>query len=162
MKPMGKRWMPIMHFFLCHLKEEKCLVRKKRRNRKGEPWKKHLLMASWWEQIAAIPSFDDALQAASIFLKCNQQYITWNCILLIIIYNWWEMYVWNYILREIRHSSRAMLCGGHHYKVTAPSSYLSSHINTKPLSIKITSGLLTPSGLLLILNIKNLRSCFEL
>lgn len=29
----------------------------------------YLLMASWWERIAAIPSFDDALQAASYFFS---------------------------------------------------------------------------------------------
>lgn len=28
-------------------------------------------MASWWEQTAAIPSFDDALQAASFFFPGN-------------------------------------------------------------------------------------------
>lgn len=74
----------------------------KKRDGKGTPLKKHLLMASWWEQIAAIPSFDDALQAASFFLKCNHQYITWNHILLVIIYNSQEIYIKDYILRQIK------------------------------------------------------------
>lgn len=83
-------------------------------------------MAPWWEQIAAIPSFDDALQTASFFSEMQST-----------IHNMDSHSFDNnlQLARDVRiklhtqinqgwHSIRLALCGGHYYKVTAPSSYL--------------------------------------
>lgn len=157
---MGRGWMPIMHVILMSTNGgNQSGEAKKEENKERRAVKETFINGILWEQIAANPSFDDALRAASCF---------WNAINNIkngITLFWYKLQ----FIRDVHiklhtqinqglHSIGLALSEGHHYKVETP--YLkyndpSIQKTTKPHSDLTGCNLLTPPGLFLIQNVED-------